>query len=482
MTIINNVKWVSASQLVKVVCQLAGMVIFSRYLTPSEFGVMSMTLVVSNFVSIIRDMGFSAAIIQRERLSKCFLNTVFYFNVFIGIVLFTIVFSSSAMVSHFFKEPELKGTLKAIALAFPLNSITAIHLSLLERNSKFLTVAKCESISSIMSLSIASFFAYMGAGVYSLVIQTLLYSFLSASGFWFSTKWKPQLFFSFKELISTSRFSFDLVSFNFINYFSRNSDQIIIGKSFGSTLLGQYSLAYRIMLFPLQNITYVLTRSLFPILSRMQNDKIECNNIYINTVKSIVLIVTPLMFGLASIGYEFVPLVFGAQWRDVASLLIWLAPTAVLQSQISTTGAVFMSQGRTSVLLWLTIFNAFLQIGAFIVGSLYDINTIVILYFAANLVMYFPNMLFAVSVLGGSFLSLLKSILLPILFGILMFASLLYIKPYILFFMNLNPNSITFLIIQIFLGFLIYTMLILIFERDDLRRFRGSLRKRNNIL
>ena len=67
MTIINNVKWVSASQLVKVVCQLAGMVIFSRYLTPSEFGVMSMTLVVSNFVSIIRDMGFSAAIIQRER-------------------------------------------------------------------------------------------------------------------------------------------------------------------------------------------------------------------------------------------------------------------------------------------------------------------------------------------------------------------------------------------------------------------------------
>ena len=236
------------------------------------------------------------------------------------------------------------------------------------------------------------------------------------------------------------------------------------------------------MLFPLQNITYVLTRSLFPILSRMQNDKIECNNIYINTVKSIVLIVTPLMFGLASIGYEFVPLVFGAQWRDVASLLIWLAPTAVLQSQISTTGAVFMSQGRTSVLLWLTIFNAFLQIGAFIVGSLYDINTIVILYFAANLVMYFPNMLFAVSVLGGSFLSLLKSISLPILFGILMFASLLYIKPYILFFMNLNPNSITFLIIQIFLGFLIYTMLILIFERDDLRRFRGSLRKRNNIL
>ncbi|MCS5881368.1 hypothetical protein LNP17_21040 [Klebsiella variicola subsp. variicola] len=106
----------------------------------------------------------------------------------------------------------------------------------------------------------------------------------------------------------------------------------------------------------------------------------------------------------------------GAQWRDVASLLIWLAPTAVLQSQISTTGAVFMSQGRTSVLLWLTIFNAFLQIGAFIVGSLYDINTIVILYFAANLVMYFPNMLFAVSVLGGSFLSLLKSISLPILF------------------------------------------------------------------
>lgn len=477
MSIINNVKWVSLSQFVKIICQLLGMVIFSRFLSPTEFGVMSMTLVVSNFVNIVRDMGFSAAIIQRDKLTTKFLNTIFYFNAFVGVVLFVIIFSSSGIVASFFKEPELIGTLKVIALAFPLNSITSLHLSLLERNSKFLTVAKCESFSSIVSLGIAAFCAYTGSGVYSLVIQTLLYSLLSAIGFWFSTKWKPQVVFSFRELKSTARFSFDLVAFNFINYFSRNSDQIIIGKNFGSAVLGQYSLAYRIMLFPLQNITYVLTRSLFPILSRMQSDKQAASAIYINTVKSIVLIVTPLMFGLAAVGSELIPLVFGPQWIDIAKLLVWLAPTAILQSQISTTGAVFMSQGKTSVLLWLTIFNACLQIGSFLLGANYNVLVLVHLYFYANLIMYFPNLFLAIKSLDGSFIKLLNKIWKPIFFGFLMFLIIIISKPYLLLWMNFDMNSVIFLIFQIILGANIYLFLLLVFEKKDLKEFKKSLKK-----
>ncbi|HHF7900549.1 TPA: oligosaccharide flippase family protein, partial [Escherichia coli] len=214
------------------------------------------------------------------------------------------------------------------------------------------------------------------------------------------------------------RFSSNLVAFNFLNYFSRNSDQIIIGRFFSSATLGQYSLAYRLMLFPIQNITFVLTRSLYPILSRSQSDDKGSFNIYIQTLRVISIIIPPLMLGLAIVSHEFVLVFLGEKWFLVSTLLMWLAPVAIMQSMVSTTGSVFMARAKTNILLYISIYNAFLQIGAFIIGGFYDINTLVILYLIANVLMFFPNMYLAIRVLKGNYLIFLKVITKPIIFSL----------------------------------------------------------------
>ncbi|MCL7695445.1 oligosaccharide flippase family protein, partial [Klebsiella pneumoniae] len=114
----HNVKWVSLSQCFKISCQLLGLVVFARYLTPEEIGVMSLTLVVVNFVNILRDMGSSAAIIQRVYIDDRLKNSVFVFNVLIGCFLFFIFYFLSNDISSFFKKVELAGTIKAISFAF----------------------------------------------------------------------------------------------------------------------------------------------------------------------------------------------------------------------------------------------------------------------------------------------------------------------------------------------------------------------------
>lgn len=133
---------------------------------------------------------------------------------------------------HFFHEPILAQTLKIISIAFVINSVTSAHLALLERDSKFNRVAFVEVISSLISLAIAIIFAANGFGVFSLVIQTLLYAIFTALGFWISSNWIPRLRFNVSDIKSIFRFSSNLVAFNFLNYFSRNSDQIIIGRFF----------------------------------------------------------------------------------------------------------------------------------------------------------------------------------------------------------------------------------------------------------
>ncbi|MEE3660417.1 MOP flippase family protein [Brenneria sp. g21c3] len=420
MGLINNVKWVSFSQTIKIASQLMGMVIFSRYLTPHEIGLMSMTFIIVNLVNIIRDMGSSAAIIQKNNLTESLKCSVFYLNVVIGISIFVLVFFCSGIISDFFNEPDISGTIKLISFAFPINSVTAIHLALLERESKFNKVAVVEMLSSITSLTIAIVCAVSGAGVYSLVIQVLVYSLISSCGFIFYSNWMPKYGVNFNDLKSIFSFSSNLVAFNFINFFSRNSDQIIIGKNFDASILGQYSLAYKIMLFPIQNITVVLTRSLYPILSRMQDNYTDSINIYINSLKTIAIIITPLMFGISVVSNDFVIVVFGPQWEYVSSFIIWLAPIAIMQSMVSTTGSVFMSHGKTNILFNISIYNALLQIGAFIIGGFYSIDTLIKLYLLANVLMFIPNMMLSLRVLKGSFSRFILAIMKPVIASLIM--------------------------------------------------------------
>lgn len=364
---------------------------------------------------------------------------------------------------HFFHEPILAQTLKIISIAFVINSVTSAHLALLERDSKFNRVAFVEVISSLISLAIAIIFAANGFGVFSLVIQTLLYAIFTALGFWISSNWIPRLRFNVSDIKSIFRFSSNLVAFNFLNYFSRNSDQIIIGRFFSSATLGQYSLAYRLMLFPIQNITFVLTRSLYPILSRSQSDDKGSFNIYIQTLRVISIIIPPLMLGLAIVSHEFVLVFLGEKWFLVSTLLMWLAPVAIMQSMVSTTGSVFMARAKTNILLYISIYNAFLQIGAFIIGGFYDINTLVILYLIANVLMFFPNMYLAIRVLKGNYLIFLKVITKPIIFSLVM-VSVIFI--YSLLISNLSISVIVIFITKILVGAVVYITCLFIWERD----------------
>ncbi|WP_179192491.1 oligosaccharide flippase family protein, partial [Klebsiella variicola] len=165
MTLINNVKWVSFSQITKVLCQVVGLFVFSRFLSPSELGVMSLTLIVVNFINILRDMGSSAAIIQRDILTEGLKNSIFVLNSILGIVLCILTILFSEKIAIFFHEPILAETLKIISIAFVINSVTSAHLALLERDSKFNRVAFVEVISSLISLVMAIICAANGLGV-----------------------------------------------------------------------------------------------------------------------------------------------------------------------------------------------------------------------------------------------------------------------------------------------------------------------------
>ncbi|MEC5317846.1 lipopolysaccharide biosynthesis protein [Brenneria populi subsp. brevivirga] len=424
MNLSYNIKWVGFTQVGKLISQLLSMIILARLIPPAEFGVMAMATVVVNFSVMFRDLGTSSALIQKKELGIETTNAVFGLNMIMGCGLGLIIVALSPFISSFFNEPKLTYVLILLAFSFPIMSAGAVHLSLLERESRFSLVALIELSASFSALFVSIVAAYKGMGVYSLVLFNLTVAIISTVFLWVKSPWRPTLrkIINLKEVKGIINYSGNLTLFNIINYLSRNADSIIIGRFFNPNILGAYSLAYRIMLFPLQNLTFVVSRSLFPILSKNQDDNSALNEVYTKVVSLVFFIVCPMMLGLAALREPFIYLIFGEQWRLTAELLFWLAPTAIIQSIVSTTGTVFMAKGRTNTLFLLGILAMILQVGAFIIGANFNIILFSQLYFFANLINFFPAMFFTLRLVGGSMLGLLMGLVNSFVCGIIMFS------------------------------------------------------------
>ncbi len=205
-----------------------------------------------------------------------------------------------------------------------------------------------------------------------------------------------------------------------------------------SFILGSYNLAYRIMLFPIQSLTYVATRSLYPILSHHQDDNNKIKDTYLNCVLVILVLTCPLMSGIAILSRPFISIVFGPQWHIAAEVLQWLAPTAIIQSVLSTTGSVFMAKGKTNVLMKLGFVGAFLQVGSFIIGVNYSISVLAKFYLLANIINFFPVMLCLFSTVSIIFSDFIKKIWPAIISTLVMVMALFLVNIYFINFSTME--------------------------------------------
>jgi len=432
----NNIKWVALSKTTQIALQLISITVLTRLLSPDQYGLMAMATVVTNFTLIIRDLGTAAAIIQRKELDQTIKSTIFWLNIAMGSGIALLVAFTSPLIAALFNEQALIPVLLWLALSFPIASLGTAQQALLERESHFKKVANIEIFASAMALLLALLMAYQGFGVYSLVGQTLLNCCLSTLFLWRSTHWRPSCIFAKEQLLQLLSFSGNLTTFNLINYFSRNADAMIIGHYFAAAVLGAYSLAYRVMLFPLQSLTFVVSRSLYPLMSRKKEDVTEVKAMYVKVLTLIASITAPMMAGLVVMREPFVAIVFGEKWTLVPSILLWLAPTGFIQSIVSTTGSVFMANDKTHLLMRLGIFSAILQVGAFVIGAQFNVQTLAMLYCIANLINALPALYFTMQTLSGSLKELKECLIAPMVSAAIMLVALFMVMHNKLIYMD----------------------------------------------
>lgn len=471
----SGVKWITISQAIRGIAQLLGLFILARLLPPSDFGLIAIATVFTGVASLFRDFGTAAAIIQKPQISAKLLDCVFWLNLLFGLGIALLLFLVSPLVAYSFAEPRLIHVLWMLALTFPISALGVVHQALLERKSDFRPLAIIESIIAFVCLAAAVWAARAGWGVFSLVLQTLLTAVMTTSGLWLISKWRPCFHWDAKEVRGVIGFSSNLVGFNLVNYFIRNADNLLVGRFLGATELGYYSMAYRLMLWPLQNISSVVGRALFPVFSNMQTERERLAIAYMRATAAIMLVTAPLMFGFFVLREPFVIVTLGDSWHPVVNVLAWLVPVGLLQTIGTLVGTLYQATGRTDLMFKWAIAAGLLVLPAFVIGLHWGIVGMAAAYAGASLILFWPGLALPFRLVGLRVSNVLLRLVPSVLAAFSM--ALLVAGASASWPANADNQLIRFIFLAI-LGVLTYGGLSLITQRTHLKEIMSVLLNR----
>lgn len=341
-----------------IVISLVVMAVLARLLTPADFGTVALATVFINFFSIFTNIGLSSALVQHKDLTDEEINHIYMFTIWIGIVLSFLFFASSPYIADYYGDPRINHICRMLSLSLFFSSAGIVPNTLFFRDKNFKFIAWRTFIIQIVAGVISIAAAWMGAGLYTLLIQPIL---TSALIYFISLKRYPQRFIWTWGIVSLKKiWKYSLYQFLFsvMSYCVRNLDKMLIGRLIGLTPLGYYEKSYRLMSIPIQNITYVLTPVLHPLLSDYQTEKQQMALINERMVRLLAFIGFPLGIVLFFCGRELMLIVFGAQWEPSIPAFQILSLSIGFQIVMSSSGSYFQSCGDTRGLFICGVFTA----------------------------------------------------------------------------------------------------------------------------
>lgn len=455
--VLSGTKWIAVTNIFKQVLQIVSLIVFARLLSPDDFGMFAILMIFVNFLEMFIDMGTSSALIHVETPSDKLLSSIFYFNIFVGFLLCFLLIFLSEPIALFFENTKLEELLQIISISFIIVSFGVVQKALFEKQLDFKHVTLIESFSVFVGVIFGIGAAVYGLGVYSLIIQILFGSIIRVVLMWFASTWRPLVYFSLNEIKNIWGYTSNLFSFNLINYFARNADTFLVGKFLGSSALGVYSLAYKIMLYPLQNITRILIRILFPAFSKIKDDNEKFQKAYLRVIFFIALISFPLMSGLIATSTVFVHIFLGDKWHNLAQLIMILAPVGMVQSIVSTTGSIYMAKGNTKLLFKVGSISTIITVAFFLAGIPFGVEGVAYGYLISNFIMLYPILRISWKQIDLSVSRGINEIFPLIIISLIMGISVAYIGNLVDI---LIPVGILKLITMIISGVCIYVLLI----------------------
>lgn len=435
--------------IVNVMSQLLAIVVnivLARLLLPEDFGLVALTMTFIGFIVLFTNMGFGSSIIHEDEINQNQLSSIYWLNYGLSILSFLVIISTSKLAANFYDEQRLTSIVYVAALNIIITPLFTVHYKLLEKELDFKNISKINLWGVLIGSLSAIIGAFVGLGVYALVLQTLVSSIVRLFFIFRVKKWKPNLYFNFNEIKSMVWYSLRFKASNMAMYFERNVDYLILGKFFTSVVLGYYAFAYNIMYTPVKRISYIFSEVLFPSFSAIKNDKSKIINGYYKSLQLIAMISFPIMTIVAFNAELIIQTVFGSKWDGAIPIVRILSFAGAIQSISQFGGVIFSSIGKPEIRLYVSIGRTILTILAIVIGVQYGMLWVAYLLVVSKIVSFVMFLFVLNNYISLSLIDLVDNLKGPLIsfFALSVIYALYYLK-----YLDVNSWVLLFMMIII---------------------------------
>lgn len=457
---IKGVGWSAADALLgQGVTFIVGLVL-ARLLSPDEYGLIGICLIFTTVLNGIVDSGFSNALIRKKDVTDEDYNTMFTTNMAISIVLYVLLFVSAPFVSDFFHRVELTALVRVTGLILFFNALSITQVTILTKNIDFKTKTKASLVSAIISGVIGIAMAFMGYGVWSLVAQQLSKQLLYTLCLWVLSKWWPKFTFykdSFKYMWG---FGWKLLASGILNNVWNQLYQVVIGRCYTPSTLGHYTRANEYANLFSANLTSIVQRVSYPVLSEMQDDKERMVIGYRKVIKVTMFVTTVCMISLGAVAEPMIYTLIGIKWHEAATYLPLICISMSLYPLHAINLNILQVLGRSDIFLYLEVLKKIVGLIPIVIGIFCGIYYMLLTSIFTGIISLYLNTWYTGKALDYTFWKQLRDISPSYLTAFVIALAVYFLKFLLL------PYYIV-LVIQVFIGVVVGLVISELFKFEE---------------
>lgn len=376
--------------------------VLARLLSPDEYGLIGIVTIFTTILSGFVDCGFSNSLIRKQDVSNNDYNTMFIVNLVMSLLMYILLYAGAPLIAQFFEREQLVSLVRITGLLLIIQAFSIVQYTVLSKRIDFKTKTKVSVFSAAASGVIGIAMALAGFGVWSLVGQQLMRQFLYTVGLWIYIHWKPSFSFSKESFRYMWGFGWKLMLSGFLDRLWNQLYQAVVGKYYTPSTLGQYTRAKEYANIFSSNLSCIVQRVSYPVLSLVQDDQDRMVKGYRKIIKVTMFVTAIVMISMGAVAEPLIYCLIGPQWHQAATFLPLICISMSLYPLHSINLNMLQVQGRTDIFLYLEIIKKTIAIIPICIGIFINIYWMLVGTIITGIIAFFLNSYYTGKKLGYS--------------------------------------------------------------------------------
>ncbi|MDR6393860.1 lipopolysaccharide biosynthesis protein [Herbaspirillum seropedicae] len=351
---------------------LSTTLVLARLLSPAEYGLMEIAMMLIAFIGFFNEIGLTTAIVQRPQLSQEQVNGCFLIAMGCSVVLFLLTLLAAGPLAGFFRQPQLQPMISTLAVGFIMGAAGSVPEAFLRKQMQFKAMAGITILGIVLQSAVSLGLALAGMGVWSLVWGSLVATATYSGGYFLLSPWRPRGRYGVREAVELVLFGLHVITSRVFWYLYSNADRAIVGRLLGAASLGIYGMAFSLATLPSSQITALVINVAAPLFAKLQHEPARLNAVLVNMTRGIAYVVYPALMGMLACSHELILVVLGPQWEQCQVPFSALCLMGLVKSVDPLLSQVLTAIGQVKRLVAYTALCAVTMSLAFAVGAWAD--------------------------------------------------------------------------------------------------------------